>query len=132
MTTIANKDVDDQLRHFRQEAEALRTKTQAAHTIGYEQDPEFIRRRAAAVVADLDAAQLLIAQLLDKLETYEAEAAPPAVRHAMRNLTGRIHPIDVEIDGQQLTVGVPGLGIDDPSEIDRRWRQLRQRYGRRR
>jgi hypothetical protein len=127
---IANKDVDE-LRLFREEAEAL-TRNKIAYTIGYQQDPEFIRRRYDSIVADLDAAQRLIAQLLDKLETYEAEAAPPAVRHAMRNLTGRIHPIDVEIDGQQLTVGVPGLGIDDPSEIDRRWRQLRQRYGRRR
>lgn len=130
MKEIANKDVDE-LRLFREEAEAL-TRNKIAYTIGYQQDPEFIRRRYDSIVADLDAAQRLIAQLLDKLETYEAEAAPPAVRHAMRNLTGRIHPIDVEIDGQQLTVGVPGLGIDDPSEIDRRWRQLRQRYGRRR
>jgi hypothetical protein len=130
VTPIANNDVDDQLRHYRKEAQALKIKSEQAHTIGATQDPEFIRRRHNEVVADLDAAQLLISELLERLEAYEATAAPPAVRHAMRNLTGQIHPIDVEIDGQALTVGIPGIGIDDPAEVDRRWRQLRQRYSR--
>jgi hypothetical protein len=134
VTPIANNDVDDRnITQLAQAAAAFEDEVAQARDIPAAafQDPEFMRRRYERVVTDLDDAKLLITQLLQKLEPAEDDAPPPAVRHAMSGHSHRIHPIDVVINGQEFTVGVPGLGIDE-HEIAQRWSKLRKRYDNRR
>lgn len=129
MKPITNKD-DQTLDDLQRTAASLQNEVEAARTLpsGSFHDPVFIRRRFEELVAELDAAQRVIARQLKQLQANDGPPAPPEVLNAMAAHGRGIRPVDVTIDGCRVTIGVPALGINDPAEANRRWRKLLQQY----
>ncbi|MDP4500996.1 hypothetical protein [Nonomuraea turcica] len=130
MIEIAN-NVDDQqhIDDLQRAADAIHDQAAAARNLPEEafHDPIFMRRRFEKIVAELDAAELIIAREIE-LRAADAPTAPPEVRDAMACHGGHIQPVDVTIDGRQLTLAIPACGVTDPAEADKRWRALLKRY----
>jgi hypothetical protein len=126
-----HNDVDQNIHDLERTAAALHDEVAAARTLpeGAFHDPAFIRRRFERIVAELDAAQTVIARQLRQLQAHDGPPAPPEVLNALAARGHSVRPVDVTVNGRQLTIGVPALGITDPTEANRRWRKLLEKYG---
>lgn len=133
VTTI-NDDVDrstseshqrNDLEHY---AADLKAGLPAAHAC-LEDAYLMLWRRHTRTLADLDAAQILLANRAAPLiaHRHAGPAMPPEVETAMGARSGHMQPVVASIDGQRLVLVLPPGGVDDPQAV---WQGLRKQYRR--
>lgn len=92
-------------------------------------DEAFVKQRFADMAADLELAYATIQKLTDTLNALTADPPPTEVAHVLASHKGGSRPVRLNLGGELHTFLVPALGMENPIDQARWWRQITEQYG---